>query len=35
LLGELDGLPLAVEFRNASWVNDKVFAELQRRPSTD
>ena len=31
LLSELQGLPLAVEFRNASWANDKVFAELQRR----
>jgi len=27
LLTELDGLPLAVEFRNAAWANDKVFAE--------
>ena len=31
LLTELDGLPLAVEFRNAAWVSDKVFAELERR----
>jgi uncharacterized protein YecE (DUF72 family) len=31
LLGELAGLPLAVEFRNAAWANDKVFAELARR----
>jgi uncharacterized protein YecE (DUF72 family) len=31
LLGELEGLPLAVEFRNASWASDKVFAELERR----
>ena len=31
LLDELHGLPLAVEFRNAAWANDKVFAELERR----
>jgi uncharacterized protein YecE (DUF72 family) len=31
LLSELDGLPLAVEFRNSAWANDKVFAELARR----
>jgi uncharacterized protein YecE (DUF72 family) len=31
LLDELDGLPLAVEFRNATWASDKVFAELERR----
>jgi uncharacterized protein YecE (DUF72 family) len=31
LLSELQGLPLAVEFRNASWASDKVFAELERR----
>jgi uncharacterized protein YecE (DUF72 family) len=31
LLAELQGLPLAVEFRNATWANDKVFAELERR----
>ena len=31
LLDELHDLPLAVEFRNASWVDDKVFAELERR----
>jgi uncharacterized protein YecE (DUF72 family) len=31
LLAELAGLPLAVEFRNASWANDKVFGELERR----
>ena len=31
LLGELAGLPLAVEFRNDTWANDKVFAELERR----
>ena len=34
LLAELQGLPLAVEFRNASWVNDKVFAELAKRHVT-
>jgi uncharacterized protein YecE (DUF72 family) len=31
LLDELDRLPLAVEFRNATWASDKVFAELERR----
>jgi uncharacterized protein YecE (DUF72 family) len=31
LLDALAGLPLAVEFRNASWADDKVFAELERR----
>ena len=31
LLSELQGLPLAVEFRNAAWAHDKVFAELERR----
>lgn len=31
LLDELEGLPLAVEFRHDSWVSDKVFAELERR----
>ena len=31
LLDELDGLPLAVEFRHASWATDRVFAELERR----
>ena len=31
LLSELQGLPLAVEFRNSAWANDKVFAELARR----
>ena len=31
LLTELDGLPLAVEFRNSAWANDKVFAEPARR----
>jgi uncharacterized protein YecE (DUF72 family) len=34
LLDELDGLPLAVEFRHASWATDRVFAELQRRHTT-
>jgi uncharacterized protein YecE (DUF72 family) len=34
LLDELDGLPLAVEFRHASWVTDRVFAELERRRTT-
>jgi uncharacterized protein YecE (DUF72 family) len=31
LLDELQGLPLAIEFRNAAWANDKVFAELEQR----
>lgn len=31
LLEELHDLPLAVEFRNVSWADDKVFAELERR----
>jgi len=31
LLDELEGLPLAVEFRHASWATDRVFAELERR----
>ncbi len=31
LLDELEGLPLAVEFRNASWAIDSVFEELSRR----
>jgi uncharacterized protein YecE (DUF72 family) len=34
LLDELGGLPLAVEFRHASWATDKVFAELERRRTT-
>ncbi len=34
LLDELSGLPLAVEFRHDSWVNDKVFSELERRRVT-
>ncbi|MFT5700347.1 MAG: hypothetical protein ACI8ZB_003221 [Desulforhopalus sp.] len=31
LLGGLEGLPLAVEFRHASWAIDSVFVELERR----
>ena len=34
LLDTLQGLPLAVEFRNAAWATDRVFAELQRRRVT-
>jgi uncharacterized protein YecE (DUF72 family) len=34
LLDELDGLPLAVEFRHASWATDRVFSELERRRTT-
>jgi len=34
LLDELDGLPLAVEFRHASWAADRVFAEFERRRTT-
>jgi len=34
LLDELVGLPLAVEFRHASWATDRVFAELERRRTT-
>jgi uncharacterized protein YecE (DUF72 family) len=34
LLDELDGLPLAVEFRNPSWASDRVFAELEARQVT-
>lgn len=34
LLDELEGLPLAMEFRHRSWVNDKVFFELERRNIT-
>jgi uncharacterized protein YecE (DUF72 family) len=34
LLSELQGLPIAVEFRHSSWVNDKVFADLERRQVT-
>lgn len=31
LLGELNGLSVAVEFRHASWATDKVFSDLERR----
>ena len=34
LLDELDGLPLAVEFRHASWASNRVFDELERRRIT-
>lgn len=34
LLDEFQGLPLAVEFRHASWAADRVFAELERRRAT-
>ncbi len=34
LLDALAGLPVAVEFRHASWAVDRVFAELQRRRAT-
>lgn len=34
LLDELAGLPLAVEFRHRSWVDDRVFSELVRRKVT-
>jgi uncharacterized protein YecE (DUF72 family) len=34
LLDALDGLPVAVEFRHASWAVDRVFAELERRRVT-
>ncbi len=34
LLDELAGLPLAVEFRHASWATERVFAELERRRTT-
>jgi uncharacterized protein YecE (DUF72 family) len=34
LLDELAGLPLAVEFRHASWAVDPVFAEMERRRTT-
>jgi uncharacterized protein YecE (DUF72 family) len=34
LLDELDGLPLAVEFRHASWATARVFTELERRRTT-
>lgn len=31
LLDELDGLPMAVEFRHVSWAAESVYAELERR----
>lgn len=31
LLDELRGLPLALEFRHASWAADRVFVELEKR----
>lgn len=34
LLDELTGLPVAVEFRHASWATDRVFSELERRRVT-
>jgi len=34
LLDELDGIPLAVEFRHRSWAHDRVFDELARRKIT-
>lgn len=34
LLDELDGIPLAVEFRHRSWAHDRVFDELERRKIT-
>lgn len=34
LLDALEGLPVAVEFRHASWAVDRVFAELERRGVT-
>ena len=34
LLNELEGLPLAVEFRHNSWAQDRVFAELEKRRVT-
>jgi uncharacterized protein YecE (DUF72 family) len=34
LLDELATLPLAVEFRHASWAVDRVFAEMERRRTT-
>jgi uncharacterized protein YecE (DUF72 family) len=34
LLDALEGLPLAVEFRHASWAADRVFAELEARHVT-
>lgn len=34
LLSELEGLPLAVEFRHVSWADEKVFEEFSRRRVT-
>ncbi|HSO19752.1 MAG TPA: DUF72 domain-containing protein, partial [Desulfosarcina sp.] len=34
LLDTLEGLPLAVEFRHASWVSDRVFAGMAERRLT-
>ena len=34
LLDELDGLPLAIEFRHVSWATESVYAELERRRIT-
>jgi uncharacterized protein YecE (DUF72 family) len=34
LLDELEGIPVAVEFRHRSWAHDRVFAELERRKIT-
>lgn len=34
LLDELEGLPVAVEFRHRSWAVDRVFAELENRRVT-
>jgi uncharacterized protein YecE (DUF72 family) len=34
LLDQLAGLPVAVEFRHASWARDRVFDELQQRRVT-
>lgn len=34
LLEELDGLPLAVDFRNSGWISDKVFEDLAKRKVT-
>jgi uncharacterized protein YecE (DUF72 family) len=34
LLDELAGIPVAVEFRNSTWADPKVYAELERRNVT-
>ena len=34
LMGALEGLPLAIEFRHRSWADDHVFAELEKRRVT-